>query len=230
MSKINEVKMAYQLGIKATGAYIYAECIQCNKPRWTQAVLNGGTKYVPRAKLCRVCAGKNSTKLSPKFHGDGVVYHPSVNRTWIRLNENDPYISMCKKYGYVLRARLVVAKHLGRCLTSDEIIHHINGNSNDDSIDNLKLCSAEEHNKLHPHPHTSNEYPVLVKGKVQWYINKPCVDCGIDRLVPKKSKTLRCRSCSNKYVFKIHGPANWKGGISLDMKAYQRAYREKHKA
>jgi len=65
MPKINELKLGYQLGIKATSTYIYAKCEQCGTPRWTQAILNGGTIYVARARLCRRCAGKKQcTKIS----------------------------------------------------------------------------------------------------------------------------------------------------------------------
>jgi hypothetical protein len=230
-TKINEIKMAYQLGIKATGAYIYAKCIQCNKPRWTQAILNGGTVYVARAKLCKACAGKNSAKRSTKYHTDGVIYSPSTNRTWIRLDKDDPYISMTMgKYGYVLRARIVMARKLGRVLMASEIVHHINGDKNDDSIENLKLCDAAEHNKLHAPNHTNEEYPITQKdGTVSWYIIKTCIDCGKNRLVPKSSKSIRCSSCANKENIKLHGHPNWKGGISLDRKAYMKNWREAHK-
>jgi hypothetical protein len=44
--------------------------------------------------------------------------------------------------------------YLGRVLLDSETIHHINGDSTDDRIENLKLCATKgEHlQKEHPHP------------------------------------------------------------------------------
>jgi len=45
--------------------------------------------------------------------------------------------------------RIVMEEYLGRPLTSDEVVHHINENTFDNRIENLALMSASEHNKLH---------------------------------------------------------------------------------
>jgi hypothetical protein len=46
------------------------------------------------------------------------------------------------------RYRWVMEQHLGRKLTRDEHVHHVNGNSRDDRIENLQVLSNSEHQKI----------------------------------------------------------------------------------
>lgn len=64
------------------------------------------------------------------------------------LNKNG-YLSLCIGNHREYVHRLVMEEHLGRKLTDDESVHHINGDRTDNRIENLQLLTKSEHSRLH---------------------------------------------------------------------------------
>ena len=60
-----------------------------------------------------------------------------------------PNNPMARDNGYVPKHRLVASKMLHRPLSSDEIVHHIDGNKKNNSSRNLQVMTRAEHWKTH---------------------------------------------------------------------------------
>jgi len=110
-------------------------------------------KYQKEALTCCSIKCRNirlrtvSPKGTKKYKGrrvtsDGYI---AINRWELTEKERNLFAPMINKDGYILEHRFIVAKYLGRNLTSREIVHHKNKIRNDNKLINLQLMDKDYH-------------------------------------------------------------------------------------
>lgn len=78
-----------------------------------------------------------------------------MEKDWKTIKKGDylyalvPEHPFATKNGYVLEHRVVVERNLGRFLTKEEVVHHVDENKHNNKIENLLVLSKSEHTSLH---------------------------------------------------------------------------------
>lgn len=90
-----------------------------------------------------------------------------------------------KKGEETLLHRHIMEEHLGRKLSYNEVVHHINGNKRDNRIENLMVMTRAEHSRLH---------------QLKTPLIGICVICGKEFV--RKPKNLKAqRICSKECMY-----------------------------
>jgi len=143
MPKLGEIRRGREIGHNYGNGYIWHACEGCGKCRWVALI-----RTKPDTVLCSSCANKRRAgrgnlkgKEHPNWKGGKTK---SSGYVVILLYPGDFFYPMANR-GYVKEHRLLVAKGLGRCLQSWEIVHHKDGNKLNNRLENLELTTRSKH-------------------------------------------------------------------------------------
>lgn len=101
------------------------------------------------AERCNACHGRQMVGAGHPGWGGG--RHLNSSGYWhVWIPDDDPMASMRQgRTCEVPEHRLVMARHLGRPLATDEVVHHINHDKQDNRIENLELTDPASHMATH---------------------------------------------------------------------------------
>ncbi len=101
---------------------------------------------------CEQC-GKEFYSTRHRFCSPECVYQFRSENSPQKLYRENGYVVMhirgYNKKGNAKQHRVVMEEYLGRKLSDDEVVHHINGDKTDNRIENLQVMTRSAHSLLH---------------------------------------------------------------------------------
>jgi hypothetical protein len=149
--ELGDIARARDVGIgQSYHKAMWHACVTCTKERWV--LLRRGE---PQSQRCYECSRSYPGRIKTvhrgpahwKWNGGRSVMKNGYIEVWV--SPDDPLFAMAGKDGYVYEHRIVVARSLGRCLSSDEEVHHLDGDKHNNAPSNLELLTKSEHAARH---------------------------------------------------------------------------------
>jgi len=143
-----DIRWGHEIGKSGTSReikYIWVLCPDCGKYHW--AIMKSSEQKEGVCSKCNMRRGNKEKLPKGREHPNwkGIRYCTKGGYTKVWVAPDDPFRPMANSAGWVPEHRIVMARHLGRCLSEDETVHHINGRKDDNRIENLELTTTKTH-------------------------------------------------------------------------------------
>lgn len=138
---------------------LIVNCIICNKeietyPSW---IKSGKSKYcsrecqLPNTNRVLEENGKNTrfVKGQEAWNKKGFTFTQARKGGKPYKLIHMPEHQHASKKGYVREHRLIMERHIGRTLLNNEVVHHRDGDTLNNDINNLQLTNGKEHRRIH---------------------------------------------------------------------------------
>lgn len=122
------------LGLAGSYLMYFDPCAKCGKLRWVRKEARG--------TCCHRCGDKYTGPRRDRHPGSRYF---SRGYALIYLEKGDPLRCMAKDDGWASEHRIVMARKVGRPLTQDDVVHHVNGDRTDNRECNLLLMTKQSH-------------------------------------------------------------------------------------
>lgn len=147
--------------------------------------------YYERKYCSRTCANQANIKKRDQ------------NNKWnngVYFSNGRKMVKDIKSGKYIAEYRLIMESHLGRKLTPNEVVHHVDGDKTNNDINNLQIMTRVEHQRIH---------------RIKPLIMINCANCGkefgITGKQQKQGRKYCCHKCAIENIVQEKKQKGWPG-------------------